>query len=47
MKILICCPSNGGCNEIVRRLMDVFTRKTTDQTMSKCKLEQTKNGKFI
>ncbi|CAF0839892.1 unnamed protein product [Rotaria sordida] len=39
MKILICCPSNGGCNEIVRRLIDVFARKTTDsnsdQTVSK------------
>ncbi|UJR28955.1 hypothetical protein I4U23_010172 [Adineta vaga] len=34
MKILICCPSNGGCNEIVRRLLDVFARKTTDQTTS-------------
>ncbi|CAF4029487.1 unnamed protein product [Rotaria sp. Silwood2] len=30
IKILICCPSNGGCNEIVRRLIDVFARKTTD-----------------
>ena len=37
MKILICCPSNGGCNEIVRRLIDVFTRKTTDETASKRK----------
>ncbi|CAF3705736.1 unnamed protein product [Adineta steineri] len=35
MKILICCPSNGGCNEIVRRLIDVFGRKTTDETTSK------------
>ncbi|CAF1228145.1 unnamed protein product [Adineta ricciae] len=35
MKILICCPSNGGCNEIVRRLIDVFTRKATDETASK------------
>ncbi|CAF4773373.1 unnamed protein product [Rotaria sp. Silwood1] len=39
IKILICCPSNGGCNEIVRRLIDVFARKTTDantdQTASK------------
>ncbi|CAM4853435.1 unnamed protein product [Rotaria socialis] len=30
IKILICCPSNGGCNEIVRRLIDIFARKTTD-----------------
>ena len=38
MKILICCPSNGGCNEIVRRLIDVFARKTNDtNTTSKCK----------
>jgi len=31
-KILICCPSNGGCNEIVRRLIDVFGRKPTEET---------------
>ncbi|CAF5220396.1 unnamed protein product, partial [Rotaria magnacalcarata] len=30
IKILICCPSNGGCNEIVRRLIDIFARKATD-----------------
>jgi hypothetical protein len=40
-KILICCPSNGGCNEIVRRLIDVFSRKanepTTDPSASKRK----------
>lgn len=35
-KILICCPSNGGCNEIVRRLIDVFTNKTIkEETSSK------------
>lgn len=41
MKILICCPSNGGCNEIVRRLIDVFGRKATetdtDHTTPQCK----------
>jgi len=35
IKLLICCPSNSSCNEIVRRIMDVFARKTTDKTISK------------